>query len=111
MSKSDRPLADTSPDDLDRMGVLLKRATDAEAKHAAAMMVVETSKSEQLISRLCNWKFKQALQYLDGQPELVQLHVKNLVELYEDSGWFDGRVGQLVSLAVAALVGNRHAGF
>jgi hypothetical protein len=66
--------------------------------------------NEKLKSRLVNWKFSQALNHLDdeltaGQRELIEA----LARLVGDSGWFEGDIGVLVALAVAALTGPESA--
>lgn len=71
------------------------------------MMLIKTKKSVKLRGRLVNWKFKQALQYLRGQPENVNMGVRTLDRLFGDCGWgLDGEMGQLVELAVTAIIGE-----
>jgi hypothetical protein len=43
--------------------------------------------AHRLRSRIFNWKFHQALQYLPGQPEDVKKLVKALASRYENTGW------------------------
>ena len=71
------------------------------------MLIVAAPKRDQLVSRLCNWKFAQALQYTEGQPSNVVHNVSCLANLFGNPGWFDGEMGTLVSLAVLALVGEQ----
>jgi hypothetical protein len=66
-----------------------------------------TSASENLINRLENWKFESALKHLRGQPRAVQSSVRALSRLLGNSGWLDGDIGELVTLAVEDLTGNR----
>lgn len=56
---------------------------------------------EKLISRLQNWKFLQALPYLDGEPDEVQHLVHALARLLGDCGW--GLDGDLATVIEAAL--------
>ena len=64
--------------------------------------------NEKLKSRLFNWKFEQALQYVDGGVDLDDLEViKALARLFGNCGWFEGDVGALVSVVVSSLIGNK----
>jgi len=42
-----------------------------------------------LKSRVFNWKFLQACQYLQGQPRAVKKLVRALATRYENPGWLD----------------------
>jgi hypothetical protein len=51
--------------------------------------IIETKDSLKLRSRLYNWKFKQAQQYLKGQPEYVKNTVNALAIVFGNIGWED----------------------
>jgi hypothetical protein len=58
-----------------------------------------------LISRLENWKFEQALQYIDKDtPETISIIIQVLSEEYGDCGWFMGNQGVIVSTTVRYLL-------
>lgn len=68
-------------------------------------MKLDRDKDAALISRLENWKFGQAMQYLrDDHPKSVHNEVNVLCRLFGDAGWFDGDIGELVRLAVIGLI-------
>lgn len=46
--------------------------------------------TEELISRIYNYKFRKALQFLDGQPEAISSVVRALADMFGDIGWGDG---------------------
>jgi len=60
--------------------------------------------AEKLVGRLANWKFKSALQHLEGQSDEVVETVKTLSTMFSNSGWFEGNMGHLVSVVVQTLV-------
>jgi hypothetical protein len=60
--------------------------------------------SPELQSRLENWKFASAMQYIDGEPENVENAVSALSEAFGDCGWFGGRMGVIVGAAVDGLL-------
>ena len=62
--------------------------------------------NENLISRLSNYKFKSALEYLDGEDEIVITIVEALASTFENSGWFGGSMGDIVDAAVTLLIGS-----
>lgn len=60
--------------------------------------------NEKLKSRLENWKFKQALQYVDDSVSEDEKNViGTLARLFGDCGWLEGDVGTLISVAVRSL--------
>lgn len=52
------------------------------------MLIVETPHSEELLSRLINWKFRSAKDYMEGQPAPVASAVGYLAEKFGNTGWF-----------------------
>lgn len=52
--------------------------------------------NKRLISRLFNWKFGTALQYLEGEDEEVVILVKALADTFDDCGWIDGNMGIII---------------
>jgi len=52
-------------------------------------IVDNTGQSPQLRSRIYNWKFVQATQYLNGQPEDVKDLVHALASTYGDPGMLE----------------------
>ena len=68
--------------------------------------IVETEFSDKLRERLLNWKFKSAMKHRKGQPHTVQRDVEILADLFGNAGWFDGRMGDLVWIAVQSLIGE-----
>lgn len=65
--------------------------------------------NDELVGRLYNWKFSQALGRLDGtEPDEVTNTVRALAATFGDVGWFDADppgLGTVVSAAVASLIG------
>jgi hypothetical protein len=70
-------------------------------------MIVDMSQrdAEDLVGRLFNWKFVQAQQYLEGQPQVVRDLVNALAMTVGNSGWEDGYLGEIIGAAVAHLIG------
>lgn len=80
-------------------------------------MAAESSKEtlySPLLGRLMNWKFTQALRYVeaeDGQRLEMGAHLNGdimdglraLSRAFGDSGWFDGDLGTIVSFAEHTL--------
>ncbi len=66
----------------------------------------EAKNADDLVGRLYNWKFKQALAYLDGQPDEVGELVRVLAATFGSGGWEDGNMGAIVSAAVRRLIGT-----
>lgn len=62
--------------------------------------------NENLISRLSNYKFKSALDHLEGESEKVKTIVEALANTFENSGWFGGSMGDIVDAAVTLLIGG-----
>lgn len=56
--------------------------------------------NKKLFGRLLNWKFEQALQYLDNEPEEVKDLVKSLARMFGNSGWFFGDMSEIVRHAL-----------
>jgi hypothetical protein len=59
------------------------------------------------IDRLINWKFRSAVSFAeqDAQtPENDLDLIRALAQTFENSGWFDGNLGEIVSAAVSTLV-------
>lgn len=65
---------------------------------------MEAPKAENLKGRLFNWKFKSALQYLEGQPDEVRELVEALANTVGNSGWEDGYLGTIIGAAVDKLI-------
>jgi hypothetical protein len=65
--------------------------------------IVQTKDSDALVGRLCNWKFNQAQNYLNGQPEYVRRVVNCLAHTFGNCGWFEGAMGAIVGAALNAL--------
>lgn len=61
--------------------------------------------NEKLRSRIYNWKFEQAKQYLEGENEEVVNIINSLSNMMGDCGWGDGDMGLLISIAVEHLIG------
>lgn len=60
--------------------------------------------NEDLYSRLYNYKFEQAKQYLGGEPDEIKLLVNALADMFGDVGWgLDGSIGILVSFALSDI--------
>jgi hypothetical protein len=57
-------------------------------------------KSLDLKGRLKNYKFKSALNYLDGEDEEVVELVKSLAAMYGNVGWFEGYSDVIISNAL-----------
>jgi hypothetical protein len=68
------------------------------------MTGVVGAENKDLRSRLSNWKFESAMNYLDGESEEVA--VKTLDGLFGNCGWFWGNMGEVVGLAVLYLIGH-----
>lgn len=62
--------------------------------------------NEALISRLSNYKFKSALNHLDGENEKVIKTVEALANTFENSGWIGGSMGYIIDAAVTLLIGS-----
>lgn len=62
--------------------------------------------NELLRNRIYNMKFRQAIQYLEGQPEDIQKVVHALSMLFGNSGWedFDGAMADLLQFTCDALM-------
>lgn len=58
---------------------------------------------EDLISRLNNWKFAQALQYTNAETKNVEV-ITALAMLFGNSGWFQGQIGILLDYVVEYLI-------
>lgn len=56
-----------------------------------------------LRSRLENWKFEQATQYLKGESHMVKAVVRALARSYGDPGWFEGDQGTIVAAALDCI--------
>ena len=69
-------------------------------------MLKQTADVELLRSRIENWKFNMARQYLKGQPKEVKELVKALAGLVGNSGWFDGDLGLCVGFVADKLLGE-----
>jgi hypothetical protein len=63
--------------------------------------------NDNLRSRLENWKFASATNYLDDgcSPEDKDL-ILALSSMYGDCGWFDGNQGILIGAAVSLLLSS-----
>lgn len=59
--------------------------------------------NDKLRSRLDNWKFRQAMQYIDGTDETEAMVIKALADMFEDCGQFSGTMSVLVESVVAYL--------
>jgi hypothetical protein len=59
--------------------------------------------NENLESRLYNWKFEQALRYLDGEPQETKDVVEALARMFGNAGWFYGDMQVVVAAAVRSL--------
>lgn len=60
--------------------------------------------NEKLKSRLSNYKFDQALLYLEGEDEDVQEVVKALAETFGSVGWgLTGHMGVIVEAALRSI--------
>ena len=61
-----------------------------------------------LKSRLQNWKFDSAVEVLNANPSLVAIEdavaIRALAQLVGNSGWFDGHLATVISVAVDALM-------
>jgi hypothetical protein len=60
-----------------------------------------------------NWKFHNARHCIEERPEGVTMQEVSLIEALEElvgnSGWFDGALGTVVSVAVEMLTGGPDA--
>lgn len=59
--------------------------------------------NEQLISRLLNYKFRSAQQYLEGEDDEVVEVVNALADTFEDCGWIDGNISTIIQACVAKI--------
>jgi hypothetical protein len=66
-------------------------------------VIIEAPTSKQLISRLVNWKFGQARAHMGGQPQDVQDVIDALAATFSDCGWFEGRMGIIISAALEGI--------
>jgi len=60
--------------------------------------------NEKLENRLYNWKFRQACGYLKNEPDDIKNTVKALADLFEDCGWFDGKMSIIIENVVEYLI-------
>lgn len=68
---------------------------------------------ERVKTRICNWKFSQAWELLEGElaagtatdHELATLRA--LSDLVGNAGWFGGSLGTVVDAAVRTLIPDR----
>jgi hypothetical protein len=60
--------------------------------------------NEKLISRLENFKFTQAQNYLEGENEMVVDVVNALASVFGNVGWMDGDMGTILSSAVYNII-------
>ena len=70
---------------------------------------------EDVVSRLENWKFAQALNKLtdpvdgavpDSVPDDFRDGVRALATVFENCGWFGGELSTIVGMAITHLVGE-----
>jgi hypothetical protein len=66
-------------------------------------VIIDLPASKQLISRLVNWKFGQALAHVGGQPHDVQDVINALATVFGDCGWFEGNMGIIVGAALEGI--------
>jgi hypothetical protein len=61
-----------------------------------------------LRSRLINWKFESALKYVDefGEDEEAREVLEALARLHGNSGWTQGDLALIISVAVDMLLGR-----
>lgn len=62
------------------------------------------SNNENLIGRVENWKFEQAIKYLEGESDEVKEIINALATSFGNVGWFDGNLGRIVEFAVKCLL-------
>lgn len=62
-------------------------------------------KNEQLYNRLYNWKFEQALQYLEDDKEdgAVVVLTKSLAQAFGNCGWIDGDISEVIRYALNSI--------
>jgi len=59
---------------------------------------------EELRSRLLNWKFEQALNYIDDDTCFdVKKTVETLARSFGDSGWFYGDIGFFIEQVLCSI--------
>jgi uncharacterized protein (DUF1810 family) len=56
--------------------------------------------NKDLFGRLLNWKFKSALNYLDGATDEEKSLVEALARMFGNCGWFDGDMAEIVCHAL-----------
>jgi hypothetical protein len=60
--------------------------------------------NESLHSRLHNYKFESAKQYLEGEPDEIKLLVNSLADMFGDVGWgLGGHISILVAFALSEI--------
>jgi len=59
--------------------------------------------NDKLVGRLLNWKFNQAMGYLDGEPDTVRVVVTALSSIYGDCGWFWGYAAVIIAAALESI--------
>ena len=59
--------------------------------------------NEKLISRLFNYKFRSAQQYIGGEDEEVVDVVNALAETFGNCGWIDGKMATIIQACVARI--------
>lgn len=69
------------------------------------MLVKKENKN--LISRLRNYKFNSAIEYLDGEDERVKIIIMALADTFGDIGWFGGSMSEIVDAVVVLLIGGK----
>lgn len=60
--------------------------------------------NEKLKSRLLNYKFRTARQYLEGESEEVIEVVHALAETFDNCGWIDGNMGTIIQACVSNII-------
>lgn len=59
--------------------------------------------NKNLLSRLENYKFKDALQYLSGEDDEIKDLVQALADTFGNVGWFFGTLETIVNAAVNSI--------
>jgi hypothetical protein len=59
--------------------------------------------NKKLISRLFNYKFRTAQQYLEGEDEEVIEVVNALAETFDNCGWIDGNMDVIIQACVSKI--------
>lgn len=59
--------------------------------------------NEKLENRLYNFKFGQALDYLEGEDNTTRGVVEALAEMFDDPGWFHGHMATIVMAACRSI--------